>query len=63
MNILFRKIFAGATLALAVAAGAAAQAQACFPVNGGCVFYLVCSYNQNGTGGFYIAHTYNFCED
>ena len=60
---MFKKIIAGAILSLSVTVGAAAQARACFIANGGCVEYMICSYNNNGSGGYYVAHTYDFCTD
>ena len=60
---MFKKIIAGAILSLSVTVGAAAQARACFAQTNGCFTVIYCSYHNNGTGGYYIAHRYNNCLD
>ena len=58
---MFKKIIAGAILSLSVTVGTAAQARACFAEDGGCFTYVYCSYHNNGTGGYYLAHVWNHC--
>uniref|UniRef100_E6PD36 Uncharacterized protein n=1 Tax=mine drainage metagenome TaxID=410659 RepID=E6PD36_9ZZZZ len=60
---MLKKIIAGAILSLSVAIGAGAQARACFITGAGCHSVMLCSYHNNGTGGYYVAHTYNYCLD
>lgn len=58
------KFIATATLAVALCVGVAAQAEACFQASGGgdgCIAVEICSYNANGTGGYYIAHYVDYC--
>ena len=57
---MLKKLTAAATLSFGLVAAAVAPAMACFPADAGggdCVrtVFIICSYNQDGTGGYYVA--------
>ena len=55
---MLKKAVSALVLTLGLCAAAYSSASACFGLTQNCTVYIMCSYNSNGTGGYYIAHVY-----